>query len=421
MRFLYDLSLLTYQAIINLLSPFKQKAKQWSEGRRDIFARLEAAFKGNDKEVAWFHCASLGEFEQGRPIIELFRERYPDYIILITFFSPSGYEVRKNYDGADHIFYLPIDTKRNAKRFIEIVRPKVAVFVKYEFWKNYLTELKNKGVKSYVISAIFRPNQLFFRSYGKSYAKVLDNFDHIFVQNSKSKELLQRVGIEKVTVCGDTRFDRVYSIAKQSQPLEVFEKFAASRQVFITGSSWESDDKITLKLIEKFGDIKFIIAPHELPEAKISTLYNDILALGKKVVRYSKISDIDAAASSDVIIIDVIGILSKVYRNCSYGYIGGGFGVGIHNTLEAATFGLPIIFGPNYKRFAEALSLVEIGVATPINNENEAIEWLKQLLENRDKKETINRRALEYVESNIGACKKIIEHPLIYGTSKINY
>lgn len=413
MSFLYNTTLSLYQTAINALAPIHPKAKQWSEGRRNIFERLESAFKNQVKPVAWFHCASLGEFEQGRPVIEMFSERYPNHTILITFFSPSGYEVRKNYSVANHIFYLPIDTTKNAKRFLDIVKPEVAVFVKYEFWQNYLNELHVRDVNTYVISAIFRPSQLFFKSYGGGYAKVLKNISHFFVQNNESKELLHSIGIDCVTVCGDTRFDRVHSIATSAPAIPLFERFAEGSEVFISGSSWEKDDEITLQLIEKFNDLKFIIAPHELGETKIVALVDAIEKLGRSVARYTKITDQEAAVKSDVIIVDTIGILSKVYRNATYAYIGGGFGVGIHNTLEAATFGLPMIFGPNYARFMEAVSLKNIGVATSISNGDQAIKWLADLKADKARYTKLNIDCKEFIESNVGACDQIINHPLI--------
>ncbi len=314
MGVIYDIALQLYSFILYLISPFHAKAKSWSVGRRGVFNRLKDAIGGEERPMAWFHCASLGEFEQGRSVIELFKERNPSYAILVTFFSPSGYEVRKDYKGADYIFYLPIDTRSNAKKFIEIVNPKIVIFIKYEFWINYLKELHRRGVRSYVVSAIFRPSQLFFKSYGRGYRDILSYFSHIFVQNIESQQLLRSIDITKVTVCGDTRFDRVYEISQNLPIIPLFEKFASEKEVFITGSSWERDDAITIKMIEKFENIKFIIAPHELSESKISKLVKDISTLGRSVVRYTQITDEERAAESDVIIIDTIGILSKVYR-----------------------------------------------------------------------------------------------------------
>ena len=409
MGVIYDIALQLYSFILYLISPFHAKAKSWSVGRRGVFNRLKDAIGGEERPMAWFHCASLGEFEQGRSVIELFKERNPSYAILVTFFSPSGYEVRKDYKGADYIFYLPIDTRSNAKKFIEIVNPKIVIFIKYEFWINYLKELHRRGVRSYVVSAIFRPSQLFFKSYGRGYRDILSYFSHIFVQNIESQQLLRSIDITKVTVCGDTRFDRVYEISQNLPIIPLFEKFASEKEVFITGSSWERDDAITIKMIEKFENIKFIIAPHELSESKISKLVKDISTLGRSVVRYTQITDEERAAESDVIIIDTIGILSKVYRYCKYGYIGGGFGAGIHNTLEAATFGIPIIFGPKYKRFMEAVKLVEIGVATPIQDEDDAIKWLNNISNNSTLYNSTSTICRDYVKENIGACKSIID------------
>lgn len=410
MNILYDTSIGLYSLLLKAVSPFNKKAKFWCDGRKNIIARLREAFKDEKRPVAWFHCASLGEFEQGRSVIERFKACNEDYALLVTFFSPSGYEVRKNYEGADYIFYLPADTMCNVRRFLDIVNPKMAIFIKYEFWVNYLSELRRRDIDTYIVSAIFRPTQLFFKNYGGAYRKVLSSFNHIFVQNRESKALLDSIGLENVTVCGDTRFDRVYKIASENPSMPLFERFAEGSKVFISGSSWEPDDEITLRLIDDFRDIKFIIAPHEMSESKISKLVSAIVSSGRSVVRYTQITDEQSAAACDVIILDTIGILSKVYRYCNYCYIGGGFGVGIHNTLEAATFGLPMIFGPNYLNFMEAVTLAQLKVATPIDNQKEAIAWLRKMSTNELLYSSTSKRCKEYVEENIGACDIIIEH-----------
>ena len=409
---LYDVAMQLYAGIVKAVAPYNEKARQWSRGRKDIFKRLAQSI-GEEGPIAWFHCASLGEFEQGRPLIEQFREYYPQYKILVTFFSPSGYEIRKNYSGADFVFYLPIDTRRNARRFLSIVRPSIAVFVKYEFWINYLKELKRRGVKTYVVSAIFRPSQLFFRPYGGMYRKVLHLFSHIFVQDEASRQLLDGIGIQNVSVCGDTRFDRVVQIAGHARQIDCIARFAQDHRVFISGSSWEKDDEITLRLIDSYRNLRFLIAPHEITEAKILGLCHAVEQMGRTPVRYTRIQEGENADEADVMIVDTVGILSSVYQYGFCAYIGGGFGVGIHNTLEAATFGLPLIFGPNYERFNEAVQLVALGGACPIHDFSEADAWLQALVTNPEKKEKASEACFQYVRANTGAVKKILEYGLI--------
>ncbi len=415
MNTIYEIALRLYALAITLASPFNTKAALWKQGRQNWQNSLKEHLNNSkqSQKVAWFHCASLGEFEQGRPVIELFREKNPNYKILLTFFSPSGYELKKNYEKADYVSYLPLDTKKNAQEFLNIVNPEVVVFVKYEFWKNILTELHQKGCKTYIISAIFRENQHFFKFYGNFFVKILQQFTHLFVQNETSKTLLNSVNINNVTVCGDTRFDRVYDIAQQKEEIVIFKEFAQDKKVFITGSSWEKDDEITCSLIAQFNDLKFIIAPHELGNSKIENLAKTIKNAGKKVVLYTEIDENTDISSFDVIIINTIGILSKVYQYAHFAYIGGGFGVGIHNTLEAAVYGLPIIFGPNYTRFSEAVELEKMGIAKPIHNENEAQKWLAELLQNENSQKEISVKCKQFVQANIGACKKIIDFPLV--------
>lgn len=363
MVFLYNLGIRFYQIIVGVASLFNKKAKLFKDGRKGWEKRLRETLKENDR-VVWFHCASLGEFEQGRPVIEAFRVKYPEIKILLTFFSPSGYEIRKNYQGADHIFYLPLDTYWNSKKFLDIVNPIATIFVKYEFWYFYLNGLKKRGIPTYVISAIFRSDQAFFKWYGGWYRKFLTNFQHLFVQNEKSKELLASIGVNNVTVAGDTRFDRVISNAKAAKVIPLIEQFIGDSKVLVAGSTWPKDEEIIIEHLKTNPhNLKLIIAPHEIHEQEIEKLRN---CFGLKTLRYTKPEECNPS-DAQVLIIDTIGILSSIYRYGNISYIGGGFGVGIHNTLEAAVFGIPVIFGPNYLRFQEAVELIESGTAKAIN------------------------------------------------------
>ncbi|MBE9487944.1 MAG: 3-deoxy-D-manno-octulosonic acid transferase [Bacteroidetes bacterium] len=404
---LYNLGMFLLNSAIKIAAPFNPKAKLWCKGREHLLEKIETAMLSVKGRVVWFHCASLGEFEQGRQLIEDWKKRHENDTIVLTFYSPSGYEMRKDYKGADFVYYLPLDSSSNAQRFVKALNPKYAFFIKYEYWNNYLRELKNNGTKTYLVSAIFRKNDLFFKSYGNFHRSMLLYFDNLFVQNEESKQLLSTIGINNVNVFGDTRFDRVYNIISQTRKLEKIEAFAEGKEVFICGSSWPKDDEIVVSLIEKYKDISFIIVPHEIGEAKIVALVEKISKLGRECVRYSKCEKIENYRSSSVVVVDVIGILSSIYKYGRYGYIGGGFGVGIHNTLEAATFGLPLIFGSNYKRFDEAVSLVKLGSAQPINGFEEASKWLETMRKDKELYEKLSKKSAEFVEKNIGATSKI--------------
>ena len=326
----------------------------------------------------WFHAASLGEFEQGRPLIEKIKKEYPNYKILLTFFSPSGYEVRKNYEQADIVTYLPIDTVANAQRFLRIVRPVMAFFIKYEFWYNYLHILRHRNIPVYSVSSIFRPNQIFFRPYGRQYAAVLKCFSHFFVQNDLSKSLLAKIGINNVTVVGDTRFDRVLQIKDNSKKLPLVDKFIGNQdvklangvtnslhRVFVAGSSWLPDEEIFIKYFNEHNDWKLIIAPHIIADTHLRQILQ--LLKGKKVVLYTEATETNVA-DADVLVINCFGLLSSIYHYGDVAYVGGGFGAGIHNVLEAAVWGIPVVFGPNNKRFAEAQGLLASGGGFEIDN-----------------------------------------------------
>ncbi len=404
MSFLYQIAIYAYSLLIGIVSFFNNKAKQWIAGRKNIFNKIAGRIDSRDK-IAWFHAASLGEFEQGRPVIEAFRQHFPGYKILLTFFSPSGYEIRKNYEGADYIFYLPIDTKRNAKRFIEIVNPEIAVFIKYEFWFNYLKELYKNDIPVIVISAIFRKEQHFFKWYGGWFGKMLKTITCFFVQNENSKKLLNSIGIENITVSGDTRFDRVSAIVKNVKSFPSVERFAGDKKVFLAGSTWPQDEELIHRLVSGFdGKMKFIIAPHEIHKDRIDSIVK--LFSECKTVRYSETGEnIDA----DILIIDGMGFLSGLYQYCHIAYIGGGFGKGIHNILEAATFGKPVIFGPEYDKFQEAKDLVKLKGAFPVSTSKQLTEITGKLLNDHQYYNETGKICRNYVERKTGATSIIMK------------
>lgn len=349
---LYNIAIYLYLCGVAVASVFSEKVRKMWRGERDAFRTLKEKVDPSQRYV-WVHAASLGEFEQGRPIIERLRSRHRDVKILLTFFSPSGYEVRKNYDGADIVCYLPIDTRLNAIRFLRLVRPRMAFFIKYEFWYNYLHILKHRGVPVYSVSSIFRPDQIFFRWYAREYSKVLRCFTHFYVQNEQSKDLLAGIGIKDVTVTGDTRFDRVLQIKEQSKSLPIVEKFVGGNKVFVAGSSWQPDEDIFIPFFNDHPDWKLIIAPHVIGEDHLAQILSK---LQRKTVRYTRTTP-EEAQTADCLIIDCFGLLSSVYRYGHVAYVGGGFGVGIHNVLEAAVWNMPVIFGPNNAHFQEAQGL----------------------------------------------------------------
>jgi len=405
MRLLYDLGILLMNAGLRMAAPFNSKARLWVRGRKDIFRRMAEVVRPDD-EVAWLHAASLGEFEQGRPVIEALREACPRYKILLTFFSPSGYEVRKNYAGADWVFYLPADTPRNARRFLRVFRPKVAVFVKYEFWINYLLAMRKEGTRLYLISSIFRRGQIFFRPYGGLFRRALGAFAHIFVQNDESRALLERIGVRCVSVTGDTRFDRVCSIAARAKRLPEIERFAAGRPVFVAGGTWPPDEELLLGMIDRYRDVKFIVVPHEIDPDRIERLIGRI---GRPALRYTQLTPETDSAEAGVLIVDTIGILSSLYRYGRWGYIGGGFGAGIHNTLEAAVFGLPLAFGPHYGKFREACDLIESGGAESIADGAQLLEWFDRLYRDPAATQRAGEACRTYVESHRGATRRIVD------------
>lgn len=409
MLFIYNLGIQLYNLLIVISQAFNIKAKLWLKGRKNLFQTMKQQVKC-EKERIWFHFASLGEFEQGRPVIEKIKADYPEYPIVITFFSPSGYEMRKNYALAEHVFYLPLDTRHNAREFIDIINPKLAIFTKYEYWYHYFNELSKLSIPLIVISAIFRQEQIFFKWYGGLHRSILRKVSQLFVQDAASVSLLRNIGIEHATIGGDTRFDRVTANALHPTDFPLVRNFCGSAKVLIGGSTWPEDEGLLAKVIEIYPEWKFIIAPHEIKPEKLKAL-EGLLPAGSSV-RYSSIKDVDASAISPatrVLIIDNIGMLSSLYQYGKIAYIGGGFGVGIHNTLEAAAFGIPVIFGPNYKRFLEANMLIAEGAAFSISNNEELLKRMNEL-QDQDYLNQCGSAARRLVQNNTGATEAIFSY-----------
>lgn len=405
---LYRLSIAAFNLAAKVSALFNSKAKLFVSGRKNIFKELEQALSNSqDEKRVWFHCASLGEFEQGRPVIEQFKAAFPDYSIFLTFYSPSGYEVRKSYALAQYVFYLPLDTPGNAQRFLDLVNPCLAFFIKYEFWHFYLSEMKNRNIPVLSISAIFRPNQLFFKPYGGFYRKMLQNFDHIFVQNTASQKLLNQIGIAQVSLSGDTRFDRVAALAENKKEVPIVAQFQNGKSTLIIGSSWKEDMAVLMPFINQNRyDLKYIIAPHEISEENINAILS---AATLSSVRFSQ-ADITTVAQHNLLIIDNVGLLSSLYYYGDYAYIGGAFGKGLHNILEAATYGIPVVFGnKNYTKFQEAEDLIALGGAFTVKDSATLGQVFQEInsFASRQKAGEINRA---YVKSNTGATEKIISY-----------
>lgn len=405
MTLLYNIAMLIYQSFIWLASKFNNnKATLFLSGRENVFALLEQKRLPGERYV-WFHAASLGEFEQGRPIMESLKNSHPEYKILLTFFSPSGYEVRKDYQGADIICYLPMDMSWNVKRFLDIVQPDCAIFIKYEFWINYLLELKKRQIKTYIVSAIFRESQLFFRSYGGFYRRLLKSFSHLFVQNDESVRLLHSIGVDNVTKVGDTRFDRVADIAAKSKDLPIVQAFKSDAKVLIAGSSWPNDENILLPFFNQNLSLKLIIAPHEIDEGHLQSI---ISQLKRPYVRYSQ-ATIENVKEVDCLIIDCFGLLSSIYRYGEIAYVGGGFGVGIHNILEAAVYGIPVVFGPNFRKFQEAVDLHQEGGAFVVDSYESFSQIMSEFLEeNSSLYSSACKVSNDYSQANKGATSKVV-------------
>ena len=400
---LYNLAIIIYDIAVHLAAPFSRKPRKMMKGHWVVYELLRQQLE-KDARYIWFHAASLGEFEQGRPLIEKIRAKYPDYRILLTFFSPSGYEVRKNYRGADIVCYLPFDKPRNVKKFLDLVNPCMAFFIKYEFWKNYLDELHKRRIPVYSVSSIFRRGQIFFKWYGGTYRNVLRNFDHLFVQNERSKRYLAKIGINRVTVVGDTRFDRVLQIREEAKDLPLVELFKNNTMTFVAGSSWQPDEDLFIEYFNQHPEVKLIIAPHVIDE---NHLVEIIRKLKRPYVRYTR-ADEKNVRKADCLIIDCFGLLSSIYRYGEIAYIGVGFGVGIHNTLEAAVYGIPVIFGPKYQKFQEAIRLLEAKGGFSIKSYEELKALLDRMLEDEEFLRESGMNAGLYVTDNAGATDKVL-------------
>lgn len=392
---------------VAIASLFNKKVKKMWAGERQAVKVLKEKVDPEARYI-WFHAASLGEFEQGRPLIEHLRETHPEYKILLTFFSPSGYEVRKNYEGADIICYLPLDTIRNARRFLRAVKPVMAFFIKYEFWYNYLHILQHRGVPTYSVSSIFRPDQIFFQWYGRQYGRVLKCFTHFFVQNMESKALLAKLGITDVDVVGDTRFDRVLQIKEASKQLPIVEQFTAHAQkVFVAGSSWLPDEDIFIKYFDIHKDWKLIIAPHVISDEHLSQIFE--LLKGRRVVRYTEATE-ENVKDAEVLIIDCFGLLSSIYHYGTVSYVGGGFGVGIHNVLEAAVWDIPVVFGPNNKHFQEAQGLMLVQGGFEIKDYQSFRDLIMRFETDAFFLQNAGENAGAFVKSRAGATAKVMEN-----------
>ena len=407
MLFLYNLVVSIAGFFLKIVAFFSPKIKLFVEGRKNVFTVLEEKIAPTDKTI-WFHSASLGEYEQGLPVIEKIKEKYPSHKIIVTFFSPSGYEVRKNNTVADVTIYLPLDTKSNAKKFLKLAHPELAFFIKYEFWLNYLKELENNKIPTYLISGIFRDNQMFFKWYGGFYRKALSAFTYFFVQNQKSKEKIETIGFKNVIVSGDTRFDRVAAILERDNTVDFIEKFKNNAPTIVIGSSWPKDEALLAEYINQApSTVKFIIAPHNIKQDQISSLKSQIT---KATVLFSEKDNITDLSKFNVFIIDTVGLLTKIYSYGTIAYVGGGFGnPGIHNILEPATFGIPIVIGPNYSNFAEAVELVKIGGCIVISNEAELKQSFDRLLLDEDYLKEKSQICKSYIQENKGATKSIMK------------
>lgn len=402
MKTIYTGLIALYSAIAGAASPFSAKARRWVRGRRGWRERLSSFSRGEGK-VAWVHCASLGEFEQGRPVIEKIRRDHPDWKVVVTFFSPSGYEIRKDYRGADMVMYLPTDLPANVRFFLDHIKPDLALFVKYEFWYNYLSELKRRNIPTYLVSGIFRPDQYFFRWYGSFARGVFQVFNRIFLQDEQSGRLLESIGYHRYSVTGDTRFDRVSQIAAAAKDLPVIEKFRGKESLFVAGSSWDEDEEIIVRYINSnSGAMKWVIAPHEIDEAHLCRIEK---RLTPESVRYSRY--VEGAKSCRVMIIDNIGMLSSVYRYASIAAVGGGFGRGIHNILEPACWGIPVLFGPHHLKFREAVQLKERGGAVSFDNFETFTSVVEKYLSDPVALEAAGNASAIYISENKGSTGKV--------------
>ena len=404
---MYSLGIYLMALGVRVAALFKEKLRKMVQGHRATWQMLRA-LSGKDTYV-WFHAASLGEFEQGRPLMERLRREHPEKKILLTFFSPSGYEVRKNYDGADLVCYLPFDTPLNARRFVKLARPETAFFIKYEFWRNYIEVLYKHGIPCYSVSSIFRENQIFFRPYGRGYARCLSRMTHLFVQNETSRRLLESIGVTNVDVVGDTRFDRVLDIRNAAKPLPLAERFAGCWKVLVAGSSWPQDEEIIIPYFNRHPNLKLVLAPHVVSEEHLQAIERQ---LARPALRYSKATP-KAVAEADCLIIDCYGLLSSIYRYASMAYVGGGFGVGIHNVPEAAVYGIPVIIGPNNKKFREAQALLRCGGCKEIAGMADFEQIMDAWLSDKEALAKAGQAAGNYIADNAGAADRIFSKTIL--------
>jgi 3-deoxy-D-manno-octulosonic-acid transferase len=402
---IYNLGIRAYLLGIKAASLYNPKAAKWLQGRKQQKETINEASLSRIQNGIWIHCASLGEFEQGRPLIEALKKKYPEIPVILTFFSPSGFEIRKNYSLADRIFYLPIDLPGKARQFVNAIKPRLAVFVKYEYWINHIEALKQQKVPLILVSGIFRKNQIFFRWYGKLFLKTLAQFDRLFVQNNESADLLKRYQVKNVEIAPDTRFDRVYAIAGNEKQIPEVASFCGNNPVLIAGSTWPADESLLAHHINQDkSDWKYIITPHEIDNAHVREIKN---RLKVPVTTYTQYN---SGAEYKVMILDTMGMLSAVYRYGSLAYVGGGFTKGIHNILEAAVYGLPVLFGPNYRKFNEAVELVHAGGGIVISNQENLNERLNTLKSDGKERENTGQKAMDYVHSHLGGTKQIMEY-----------
>jgi 3-deoxy-D-manno-octulosonic-acid transferase len=406
--FLYNIFLLLFRAGTHIASLFNPKAKKWVSGRQHIFEKLEAAIPKNDK-IIWMHCASLGEFEQGRPVLEKLKEQGTGHKVLLTFFSPSGYEVQNNYKGADWVFYLPMDGARNARRFLEIVHPSLIIFVKYEFWYYYLKKIKYREIPFILVSAIFRKDMSSFKWFGGLQLKMLSRFNHIFLQNESSKQMLDELNAAKnYSVAGDTRFDRVIEIANNFKTIDSIENFCDGKKVFIAGSTWPEDEAILATVTQTLtrNDMKLIIAPHEITENHLV----EIKKIFPDSINYSQLTTDNSQLASQLII-DNVGMLSRLYHYADICFVGGGFKpMGVHNVTEAAVYGKPVLMGPHISKYQEAVDLVKTGGGSVVNNAEELYKVITELLEDKNKYNQCSEASLKYIRENAGAVNKILNY-----------
>lgn len=407
MRFLYTIGIFVYGFGIKVASLFNTKARMWVQGRHVQFEKIKKLVPNDDRPCVWVHASSMGEFEQARPVIELIHKDFQNYKIVVTFFSPSGFEIRKNYDLADAVLYMPLDTPRNARRFLDIVHPQVALFVKYDFWFNTLAELQRRNVPTFIFSTIFRPSQYFFKSYGRWFRRQLKAFTHFFVQNQESVQLLQNIGYNNVTITGDTRFDRVAKIAATAKDDAIVERFANGKHIVMAGSSWPPDEQILQQFITTTPhDVKLIVAPHEIDDSHVAQIKR---LFGKTAVCYTEVTPETDFSDIKVLIVNTMGMLSSLYRYSHIAYIGGGFGKGIHNILEAVVYGTPVCFGPNHSKFQEAKDIIALGGGAIVLSAEGFSHIVNNWLSDNALWQRQSDICRQYTQANIGSAEKIFK------------